>query len=281
MKIWKSGDKGAEVVEFKQRLRQQGFWPWDDASPNYTDRLAEAVAYFQQTHINEKGEPCGVDGKVGPETLWALKHPTGKSQKSGIPGDNIPGGLSDGRAGLLQIALAEHGIKEIPNGSNRGLKPRGGVDKYLPGWQKKPGEKGPAWCCYFVFWVGKQHFGHYPMGKRQGSCSKTKKIAVDHGLFRPARGIYTPVPGDAFVMLYKGTNKGKGHIGFVYRVSSDGNEINTVEGNCGNRVKIGKRSLLDSSIAGFIDFWNDGKSLAGTFNRGLVEAADVGGAGTR
>ena len=62
---------------------------------------------------------------------------------------------------------------------------------------------------------------------------------------------FSPVPGDAFVMLYQ---DGTGHIGFVLRVvKANATAFNTLEGNCGNRVKVGCRQmdqsiLWDSSI---------------------------------
>ena len=102
-------------------------------------------------------------------------------------------------------------------------------------------------------------------------------------MWRP-KGHYTPVPGDAFVMLHKsdaGELNGRGHIGFVYRVSQNGKRFNTIEGNCGDRVKLGERGVDDRSMAGFIDFWKDGRSLQKTFQRGLVAANSSVGLSTR
>ena len=81
-------------------------------------------------------------------------------------------------------------------------------------------------------------------------------------------------PGDVFYMRFGST---KGHVGFVYRMSEDGETINTVEGNCANRVKIGRRRL--SSVYGIIDFFGDDGSE--DFERGLIEAKNVGKDGTR
>ena len=50
---------------------------------------------------------------------------------------------------------------------------------------------------------------------------------------------------------------GKGHTGFVVGVSKDGKSIYTGEGNCGNRLKIGKRQL--NTINHFIDCFQDGQ----------------------
>jgi hypothetical protein len=76
------------------------------------------------------------------------------------------------------------------------------------------------------------------------------------------KGAYIPIPGDAFVMLYRngGAFTGRGHIGFVLRVEVIGGSataIDTVEGNAGNRVKVGHRSLTAPAIVGFINQYPD------------------------
>ena len=85
-----------------------------------------------------------------------------------------------------------------------------------------------------------------------------------------------PFPGDAFVMEH---GDGTGHIGFVLRVSADGTTINTVEGNCGNRVKVGLRSLSAHDIVGFID--NVPDETREDFERGVLSASAVENASTR
>ena len=79
------GSVGPKVVEVKKILAANGYWPAGyKFTDRYTKRLAGKVAEFQGQHLNKNGEWCGVDGEVGPETWWALKHPTGKAQQSGI-----------------------------------------------------------------------------------------------------------------------------------------------------------------------------------------------------
>ena len=99
------------------------------------------------------------------------------------------------------------------------------------------------------------------------------------------KGGYAPIPGDAFVMLYKddsGKLKGTGHIGFVLRVDKAKNAtvFNTVEGNCGNRVKVGRRQMDQSSLVGFINHYQREKKPR-RWETGLVRADDVGAEGTR
>ncbi len=56
--------------------------------------------------------------------------------------------------------------------------------------------------------------------------------------------------------------------------------INTVEGNAGNRVKVGMRELASRDIVGFINNFSADEQPTG-WEQGLVSAADVAGDGTR
>ena len=253
------------VVRVKGILAANGYWTAATAAAGqkFGPALAKAVVYFQQTHLNQQGKPCSVDGEVGPETWWALNHTSGLPQKSGIRAA-IPEGLSEPRIKLLTVALSQHGVKEVPNGSNRGPK----VDKYLPDFCLTM--PGPAWCCFFFSWTNLTALGSYCLGGREGSCRRAMKRAQDKGIWIPSERAGEPVPGDAFVML-KG--KDRGHIGWVLRGAP--NEFNTVEGNCGNRVKQGLRDF-DDDIAGFIDVCGDRVYVKATdYERGVIAAESV------
>jgi len=277
--LLKRGSRSPDVVRIKQYLEAQGFWEWDHAPrrkgsinlSTYSAKLADAVAYWQQTHLGPDGRPLAVDGIVGDDTWWSLLHPTGKAQSSGLGKyQRLPNGLTVLRRQLLLTALGEYGVKERPMGSNRGLE----VDKYLPKWWLKERnrlEKGPPWCCFFVSWVTRQVFGKYPLGRNHGSCKAAWMAAQGRGMTMVP---LAPAPGDAFYMTW---GPRTGHIGFVLRVSEDGKEINTVEGNCANRVKIGRRPI-DYRIFGVIDFCGDG---IGGFERGLIPVPEVGRDSTR
>jgi len=270
----REGMKHEAVIRVKQILQEQGYWKGPISSA-FGPKLTKAVVYFQQTHLNKHGKPCGVDGEVGPETWWALKHPSGKAQRSNIIAP-IPAGLSEARQKVLTVALSQHGAREKPPGSNRGPK----IDKYLPKWWLKM--PGPAWCCFYFSWVCKEALGCYPIGRREGSCTKASERAKEKGIWVPWNRAKGLVPGDAFVMLWT-DKKGKchGHIGFVLRASEDNTEFNTVEGNCGNRCKIGLREF-DERVAGFIDVCGDREHVRLTpFGRGIIEAANVAHATTR
>ena len=275
MQVLRRGSKGPEVVELKRLLAAQGMWPAKHLGLRFGPKTKGAVEYFQSTHQGPQGAPLGVTGRVDPDTWWALRNPTGAPQRSGLPSNKLPTGIGEGRASILAVFLEQHGIKERPNGSNRGTGPRGGVDKFTPAWSR-PRWKGPAWCCFSLFWCVKQALGKYVLSRRHGSCHKAVREAKARGLWRPNLNGFVPVPGMAWVMLRP---NGTGHIGLTYRVSRSGLVINTVAGNEGNRVKVGKRRLDDGDIAGFIDFCPHEPTTG--FQRGLVAAASSAGDGTR
>lgn len=270
----------AAVRLLKELLARQGYWTGTIGN-DWGARLTEAVVYFQQTHIDRNGRSLDADGKVGDETWWALENASGAPQRSGLK-PSIPSGLSAKRVALLEAALAEHAldVKEEPNGSNRGPQ----VDKYFPDWLLKkfgPSGKGEAWCAFFFNWVTKKALGSTPWGGYIGSCysllmaAKKSELAVyiDPHLIQP---------GDAFLLFSDDPDHGRpdrGHIGMVLRVSEDCSEINTVEGNCGNRVKVGMRPT--SGVRRFINTCDDGFVGAKTFERGLVDAPRVTSAATR
>jgi hypothetical protein len=268
------GSQGSAVVELARLLQAHGFALEESAADGFGPELEECVQDFQRTHLGPDGRFLEVDGVVGPKTWWALAHASGAAQRSYIEAAP-PRGLTPLRRRLLEVALAEHarGVAELPDGSNRGPD----VDRYLPGWLTERPGPGPAWCCFFYSWVVKSALHHWPLGQREGNCMQARARAGALGLWTPlgSRG-ERPLPGDAFVMNRGG---GRGHIGFVLRVSQDGTQINTLEGNCGNRVKLGLRELRDSEISGFID--NVPSEAPLDFERGIVSAKPLGGASTR
>lgn len=266
--VLRVGDSGDAVAELIDILGAQGFWDRPNTSI-FSDSVEDSVEYFQSTHIGEDGEQLTADGVVGPATWWALLNPEGEAQRSFYVVGDIPTNLSANRVALLELALKYHGAKEQPNGSNRGPE----VDTFLPGWwlsKNSSKAKGPAWCGYFVGALLKETLGHFPYGGHYGSTHKIWTVAEQKEMTRN-----NPTPGDIFMLLNSG---GTGHTGFVYWVSPDGDSYYTVEGNCGNRVKVGKRSRRASNFKGFINPYGDEP-----FNYALgdLRVAEVGSHGTR
>lgn len=112
---------------------------------------------------------------------------------------------------LLNTALTQLGVQEVPRGSNAGP----AVEAYL----KSVGLGGGyAWCMAFVYWCAKQNNLHAHLVKTGGvlrQWNESTKLRVK-----------TPQPGDIFIMDF---GKGVGHTGIVERVVGD--VLHTVEGN--------------------------------------------------
>jgi len=251
MKTLRQSDTNADVDALIRILLEQGFLrtealPWfpggGDRHLTYNLLVERAVIHFQQTHLGKHGDPLVPDGIVGPATWWALRSPSGPPQEHGIK-PRVPSGLSDRRATCIQLLISEHAlnVREHPNGSNRGP-----VDKYLPKHWLRKGRAGPPWCAFFVSYMLHQLFDHHPLGKREGSVRGMVKLAKELGMWRPEAS-YRPIPGDVFIMLHE--NGRTGHTGFV--TAREFGNLNTCEGNAGNMVKWGLRSM--DSMAGYIN----------------------------
>ncbi len=223
-------DYTPKVAEAKRALRARGFWDGPDDSL-YCKSFEESVIRFQQT------EGLDDDGEIGPLTQAALDEDHGEFQP---PGDR------DGvlRVRVLDIAKHYIGFRERPNGSNAGPE----VEQFLPRWARPDaGARGPAWCAFFVGYVVKEVHGIHVLGAHYGSVRKLWDRAHALGYY-----MSKPCPGDAFVLLNR--NGRTGHTGFVRGVSPDGEHYYTIEGNCRNAVRAGKRRLDAPSLKGFITF---------------------------
>ena len=267
-RLLKVGMSGEDVKYVQTILKSQGYFKGEPLG-NFGTLTKEAVVWFQMSHIGKSGQPLGVDGEVGDMTWWSLHNPSGKTQKSGIQ-PLLPTDLTPLRLNIVTIAEGEHaiGVHEVPDGSNWG----DGVTKYggQPGW---------AWCCLFVCWVWKQATGSYPFGRLQPSTYQAWQYAKAQNWFKPVNAVV--YPGDMFLMQYKnpdGSYAGKGHIGYVLRVGKTG--FNTLEGNCGNRVKCGYRTFSQSSLVGFINPYPAPENKIDGWEFGTLRADDVSKAGT-
>ena len=211
----------------------------------FDSTTARNVVLFQLQHIDQQGAPLATDGVVGKKTWWALEHPSGDAQRNHFIIQTAEG-LSEGRRRILDLLIEEHAkpVFESPDGSNRSED----IDQY---WGDT-GVVGYPWCCAFVSWTLHEVLGTYPIGGRHHLGVQT--------MWREARRlgfeVPDPKPGDLFIQIKSG---GKGHTGFVVGVSYDDDWIYTCEGNCGNRLKLGRRRPED--IDHFIDFLHDGQSL--------------------
>lgn len=253
-----------DVSHLQHLLSSHGYFA-DSIPP---DGIFEGVTYdnvvlFQLQHVDENGMPLEPDGVVGDKTWWALKNPSGDAQRNFYQ-PFIPEGLTVKRRQLLEVIYDEHAkpVAEVPDGSNRSPD----IDNY---WGET-GCIGLPWCCAFVSWALHDVLGVYPIGGKH-------HLGVQN-MWREARRLNmvsdSPKPGDVFIQIKSG---GKGHTGFVVGVSDNGDFIYTGEGNCGNRLKVGKRKT--TSINHFIDCIQDNQSL--DFSRSEFNADAVDSQGTR
>lgn len=275
------GDRG-ESVEIVQRiLEAEGFLEMRTRSGRqipygFFGGLTESgLVHFQQTHLDPvTGEPLEVTAVTDNATWRALRAPSGDAQRSGLV-TVIPEGLTPHRIAVLDLALRFHSldVREEPNGSNRGPH----IDPLLPTWiTRDPNRKGPPWCCFTVWELTHRALGQYPLGRSRanGSCYRTFKLAEAAGSVRRE-----PIPGDWFVMLYTnpaGELTFRGHTGIVLRVSNT--HVNTLEGNAGNRFKLGRRRR--ATIPWYVNHFGPGEQVA-DFERGVVSASITDGGTTR
>jgi hypothetical protein len=273
-KLLKMGDEGPEVQHLQELLKNNGYYDCPECTldGDFGELTHSAVQEFQGGHIDWNKEPLNPDGEVGDKTWWALENPHGKPQTSGIKAE-IPAGTTVLRESILELALEYHATptQEIPKGSNGG----DGVDEITGGW------KAP-WCAMFVCWVIFKATGLTPFKKkREAACINLYKMAKANNWWRD-KDNYTPLPGDVFIMLYEtnGQLNGKGHTGFVLRAAADGSEFNTCEGNCGDRVKKGKRKRSQGTLKGYINFY-PADEQPDRVEHGVESATEVGNDKTR
>ena len=245
----KHGSRDPHVKLWQSLLRSQGCYN-GRIDGFFGSQTTSGTRYFQMTHLDPDGVFLEVDGLVGPKTWWAGENPSGDAQRSHIQ-PRIPDGLPAARKKLLIVALQAHadGVCEQPDGSNWG----GGVTKILEG------EDPAIWDSYFIWWCWKVAFGQVLWGKRQEQCTAAWKVAKAQGMALTKKK-YSPIPGDFFVMLYKnqhGNYTGSGHSGIILSVAPDNETFNTIEGNVGNRVKVGIRHLSQPCLVGFINPYGD------------------------
>lgn len=252
------GSIGSDVVVIQKLLQSQGFFD-DTADGVFGDKTRSAVLYFQNTHNNQNNQPLIGDGLVGPETWWALHNPSGSAQRMFLK-PKSPNIQSTDRAKIIAWIENEHrlGIKEEPDGSN--WSPR--IKQYL----NVTNIAYPApWCQAFVSCAFKESMPEFkylmrPTARVSDATEQARDLAKYYTVQIISR--FNIIPGDQFIVL---NGDGTGHTGFIYRVSADEKYINTIEGNCGNRVALQKRET--NKLTGIIKWTSDAE-----FERGLCDA---------
>jgi hypothetical protein len=150
----------------------------------------------------------------------------------------IPDGLPEQRRAILQAALADIGLAE--EAVNRGRIEAGrGIDRFQPVYiRDDPKAPGIPYCASAVCTWWNDALDRHPLHKLVRGADALKDVARGLSMWRDVPCV--PTPGDAFVYLHSVDRPGfdKGHTGLVLRVSDDGTSIETIEANCGNRVRL-------------------------------------------
>lgn len=174
---------------------------------------------------------------------------------------------------LVEIALKEVGVREVPINSNRGPRVED-FQKYVGAWLV-----GGAWCAAFVSWVFGQAFVDQknPAGKQSSAIMGfwTRNAKHEHFIrFTPKdvmSGKHKIEPGDMFVMcsdplkvpqVQGGTVKAHtGHVGFCTGEMITTKKFATVEGNTneagsreGGGVYARSRTLDEAKLVGFVRY---------------------------
>ncbi len=245
-----SADK-ASVLVVQKRLNELGLGPVAEDGA-FGPETMEAVELFQARSVDGRGQPLEVDGRVGPMTWAALfRVATAAATEAKTP-------LA---TEVLNVARAEIGVREQPEGSNTGPE----VNQFLASVGAAPGN---AWCAAFVYWclskaaanVGERNPGIRTAGAldlwNQAGAKGVKRVACAEAADRPA----LVEPGMVFVIS---TGGGHGHVGFVESV--EGVVLTTIEGNTndgGSREGVGVFRHTGRRIAqinrGFVDFGERG-----------------------
>jgi hypothetical protein len=213
------GSSGPDVGKLQQTLIEAGY-PIDQAeagASSFGESTQAAVEAFQHAHVGPDHHALGEDGIVGPFTEWALEHPGGSSPGT-VPGWRRARVEPASAREVLAAAIAEIGVREEPDGSNRG--PR--VDVYTAP------HLGEPWCADFVSWAWGRYEGGSPFGRIRGVYT-LEDWGRSHG-----RIVDVPRPGDVWLILRPPSH---GHTGIVVSVSDDGESISTCEGNAANAVR--------------------------------------------
>jgi hypothetical protein len=267
---------GDDVKYVQTILQSEGFF---DATPlgNYLGKTKSAVIAFQLAHIDEFGKQLEADGKIGTNTWWALHNPNGDAQRNFIPTvevkNDASGGDSPRHKMLAKLAVMHAtGVREIPDGSNYG-------DGVTPIVNSCGFKHGIAWCLAAQSYVFFEVTGEKPLGAMHVGCSLFWNEAVKRGVAH-RKGSYVPTPGDIAIYNYggglnsKGLLSGPGHAACLARLSADGQKFNTFEGNMGNRLKFGVRSMSERILIGFVNIYGDAANLP-VFPRGLTDAPAI------
>jgi peptidoglycan hydrolase-like protein with peptidoglycan-binding domain len=254
MAVLHQGDTGEAVHTAQLRLIELGYASFTPTQ-FFGPKTLEALHSFQ----TEAGLP---PSDAVDETTWrylfgttfgpgddvvAMKHDLTARVASHIGA--VPAASQAAVSSVMAAAITCYGIREQPEGSNRGPE----VDALV-------GTRGWAWCALAVSaWLKRglsaASWSGIPFHKEMASANGIRAWGVDGGRFIPAVSV---PPGACFVMN-RGTTTPTpptepfsiGHTGFV--VEDRGSAVLTIEGNSHDSVRSVERDK--STMVGFISWW--------------------------
>ncbi|WP_019724403.1 lysozyme family protein, partial [Enterococcus mundtii] len=117
-------------------------------------------------------------------------------------------------------------------------------------WQWYGFEGRVEWCAIFVSWVADQ-VGYLNQEKiiKSANCLQMINWLTEKGNYKKASENYHPQPGDLIFFDWNGGGTGKDHVGIVE--FTDGNIIQTIEGNTADKVARRTYFINDPSISGY------------------------------
>lgn len=224
------GDQGPEVRKLITQLRKLGFLL--KVGDNFDTTVRKCVEAFQVANVDASGQPLEVDGKVGPNTRWAVEAALGRRTLDvqttvALPGVRS-GGSNAGRRALAVAMREAEGRCGEKGSDNRGPD----VRRYLNG--KVP--EGSSWCAGFVSYCFHEALGHdaafgYLVGA-QALHDRMRKLGHTY----TAAMSNPPQPGDIIVWrridpAKPEKTKWQGHVGIVHSFTNG--ILWTIEGNRG------------------------------------------------
>ena len=215
--------QGEDVRELTQILVDRGYLTV--TTTVFDSRVRAAVEEFQARHVDSRGHPLQVDGKVGELTWWALRHADNTDILS-TPVDTKfftvqPGGSLPGRT-ALEVAIQEMSYEAREIGANNSGP---WVEKYLNGITPTPAN----WCAGFVSWCFSQVPGGIPFNYHLGARNIRNQFQRKGWTYAPQT--QSPEPGDIIVWWRGQPDSWKGHIGIVHHHSNG--ILYSIEGNKG------------------------------------------------
>lgn len=127
---------------------------------------------------------------------------------------------------LLQIAMQELGVKEVPGKEANPQILRYAKEAGFPGYTSDES----AWCSLFMNWAA-----------QEAGLEKSGSLAARSWLNK-GFSVSIPEPGDVVVFWRVSRESWEGHVGIFLGFSSDGKRIYCLGGNQGNQVSISGRS---------------------------------------